>query len=67
MSEMEESGAPETNPEAANVDLEQAVDAATESVAVQASQLEELSPGTADGESVELSKLTGDFATRGSG
>jgi flagellar motor switch protein FliN/FliY len=57
MSEMEESGAPETNPEAAEADLEQAVDAATESVAVQASQLEELAPGTAAGENVELSKL----------
>ena len=57
MSEMEESGAPETNPEAAEAELEQAVDAATESVAVQASQLEELAPGTAAGENVELSKL----------
>jgi len=57
MSEMEESGASGTDPEASEMNLEQAVDAATESVAVQASELEELAPGAADGENVELSKL----------
>ena len=53
MSETEESGAPE----APDANLEQAVDEATESVSVQTGQLEELAPGAADGESVELSKL----------
>ena len=53
MSETEESGAPE----APDANLEQAVDDATDSVSVQTGQLEELAPGAADGESVELSKL----------
>ena len=53
MSEMEESGAAE-NPES---DVEQAIDDATESIAVQASELEELAGGRVDGDNVELSKL----------
>jgi flagellar motor switch protein FliN/FliY len=53
MSDMEESGVPE----APETSLEKAVDDATDSVAVQSGQLEELAAGTADGENVELSKL----------
>lgn len=52
MSETEESGVPNA-PE----NVEQAIDQATESVAVQASQLEELAAGAGGGENVELSKL----------
>lgn len=53
MSDMEESEAPES-PE---TEVEQAIDDATDSVAVQASQLEELAAGQIDGENIELSKL----------
>ena len=51
MSEMERTDGPEA-PE-----VEQAIDEATESVAIQTGQLDELAAGTADGENVELSKL----------
>ena len=53
MSEPEESGASE----APEKNLERAVDEAAESVAVQADRLEELAPGAADGENVEMSQL----------